>query len=227
MNTQSLVIDNKPVLLVDDFFSKEICSKWLRYYMKSGFVLNATEYSNPKKEGDSSYHYTHGMTKSNIEDVFDMSTTVLPYVNDWNNNNDTNFRYTDCVRTHINVTQQCDVFNGHVDHLTRDILIFLWYGNPYFTDEGGGFYLGKDDPTLIEHKFNRCVIFPGTLFHKVQKVIDKNQVRLSVYIGFQKQEGKEKDLYFDPSILKNAFHKDAFVMQKLVKDLHKDFGIGN
>jgi hypothetical protein len=87
--------------------------------------------------------------------------------------------------------------------------------------------VGEDKDTLIEHKFNRCVIFPGTLFHQIQDVIDKSEIRLSVYIGFQKQEGKEKNLYFDPATLKNALHKDAFVMEKLTKELHKDFGIGN
>ena len=227
MNTQSLVIDNKPVLLVDDFFSKEICSDWLRYYMKSGFILNAVENAHTEAEGESSFYFTNGMNKAVIEDVFKMSKTILPYVDKWNEDNGTDFKYTDCVRCHVNLTQECDSFTGHVDHLTRDILIFLWFGNPYFKDEGGGFYLGEGEETLIEHKFNRCVIFPGTLFHMIQNVIDKNEVRLSVYIGFQKQEGQEKNLYFDPTTLKNALHKDAFVMEKLVKRLHEDFGIGN
>ena len=43
---------------------------------------------------------------------------------------------------------------------------------------------------VIPAEFNRCVIFPGTLFHQVQQVVDKSEIRLSVYIGFQKQEGK-------------------------------------
>ena len=227
MNVESLVIDDKPVIIADDFFSKEICSDWLRYYMNSGFVINAVEYAQTEAEGDSLFYFTHGMTKQDLEKVFRMSSTILPLVNEWNEKNGTDFKYTDCVRTHINLTQECDSFRGHVDHLTRDILIFLWFGNPYFKDEGGGFYLGEDKNTLIEHKFNRCVIFPGTLFHQIQDVIDKSEIRLSVYIGFQKQDGKQKDLYFDPATLKNALHKDAFVMEKLTKDLHKDFGIGN
>jgi len=227
MNTQSLVVEDKPVLIVDDFFSKEMCSDWLRYYMKSGFVLSAVENPYPDAEGESSFYFTKGLTKEDIEDVFKMSTTILPYVTKWNEEHGTDFKYTDCVRCHVNLTQECDTFEGHVDHLTKDILIFLWFGNPYFKDEGGGFYLGEDRATLIEHKFNRCVIFPGTLFHQIQQVINKSEVRLSVYIGFQKQEGKEKDLYFDPSQLKNALHKDSFVMEKLKKQLHTDFGIGN
>lgn len=226
MNTQSLIIDNKPVLLVDDFFNKEICSEWLRYYMNSGFKMTAVEYAQTEAEGDSFFYFTRGMKKADLEDVFKMSTTVLPYVKDWNKNNGTDFKYTDCVRSHINFTQECDTFRGHVDHLTKDILIFLWFGNPYFNDDGGGFYLGEDDPTLIDHKFNRCVIFPGTLFHEIQKVVDKSEIRLSVYIGFQKQEG-DPELFFDPTILKNTLHKDAFVMKQLAKRLHKDFGIGN
>lgn len=227
MSKQSLVVDDKAVLIVDDFFSKEICSDWLRYYMNSGFVLSAVENPYTEAEGESSFYFTNGLTKAVIEDVFKMSKTILPYVQQWNEEHSTDFKYTDCVRSHINLTQECDNFTGHVDHLTRDILIFLWFGNPYFKDEGGGFYLGEDRKTLIEHKFNRCVIFPGTLFHQIQKVIDKSEVRLSVYIGFQKQEGQQKDLYFDPSTLKNALHKDSFVMDKLVKKLHTDFGIGN
>ena len=227
MKTQSLVIDNNPVLLVDDFFSKEICSEWLRYYMNSGFKMTATEYSQPETEGHSLFYLTCGMKKPDLEDVFKMSTTILPYVDEWNDANGTDFKYTDCVRSHINFTQECDTFRGHVDHLTKDILIFLWFGNPYFNDDGGGFYLGEDNSTLVEYKFNRCVIFPGTLFHQVQQVVDKSEIRLSVYIGFQKQEGNQKDLFFDPTILKNAFHKDAFVMEQLTKKLHKDFGIGN
>ena len=47
-----------------------------------------------------------------------------------------------------------------------------------------------------------------------------------MYIGFQKQEG-DKELFFDPTTLKNTLHKDAFVMEQLTKRLHEDFGIGN
>ena len=53
MNIESLVVDDKAVLIVDDFFSKEICSDWLRYYMNSGFVLSAVENSYTEAEGES------------------------------------------------------------------------------------------------------------------------------------------------------------------------------
>ena len=60
----------------------------------------------------------------------------------------------------------------------------------------------------------------------MQRVVDENEIRLTVYIGFRTQETKEKELQYEPSTLRNAFNKDTFIMRDLVKDLHKDFGIG-
>lgn len=226
MNINTLTVDDKPVLIIDDFFNKEICVNWLRYYMNCTFSLHATEDTSDAL-GQNSVKFVHGMKKIDLENVFEMSTTILPYVNNWNEKNNTDFKYTDCVRSHVNLVQECDEFHGHVDVIDRDTLIFLWFGNPYFKDIGGGFYLGEGRETLIEHKFNRCIIFPGNLFHQVQSVVDKDEVRLTVYIGFHKQDSKEKELYFEQSSMLNAFNKDNFEIQQLSKSLHKDFGIGN
>ena len=58
-----------------------------------------------------------------------------------------------------------------------------------------------------------------------ERVVDENEIRLTVYIG-RTQETKEKELQYTPPTLRNAFNKDTFIMRDLVKDLHKDFGIG-
>ena len=227
MNVDTLTVDNKPVLVIDDFFNKDICVNWLRYYLNCQFSISAGE-SRSTAEGQDFFYFIHGMEKLELENVFEMSNTILPVVNKWNEDNGTNLKYTDCVRNHINLIQQCDTFHGHYDYEddAGDSLIFLWFGNPYFKDIGGGFYLGKDEEIVIAHKFNRCVIFPGNLFHKVQRVVDENEIRLTVYIGFRTQETKEKELQYTPSTLRNALNKDTFIMRDLVKDLHKDFGIG-
>ena len=221
------VIDNQEVLIIDDFFDSDVCRNWVEYYIrKAEFKLAAFESADESCEG-SQFFFTHGLSKSTLEDVFNMSQTVLPFVDEWNKNYGTDFQYTDVLRTHINLTQQSDTFSGHVDHHERDILIFLWFANPYLKDLGGGIELGEKDRRLIEPKFNRCVIFPGKLWHRIQDLTDPNSIRLSLYIGFDKVESKTKELSFAHDRIVNVFDKNADEILEQSKQVHKDFGIGN
>lgn len=226
MNRQNLVIDGQNVSIIDDFYSKDTCTKWLRFYAQTSFKITACEDGTSNNTMGSPYFFTKGLSKQELEEVFEMSTHVLDEVKQWNEATGTNFAYTDCTRAHINLTQSCDHFSGHVDHPTNDILIFLWFGNPYFEDDGGGIYLGNNGD-IVEHKFNRCVVFPGSLWHKIQSLTNDASIRLSVYIGFEKTPTSEKELKFDDRVISNVLSKDNAKTDEIIKMAHRDFGIGN
>ena len=225
MNKQNLVIDGHHVSIIDEFYSKDICANWLRFYLQTSFKIAACEDGTINDTMGSPYFFTKGLSKQELEEVFEMSNNVLDEVTQWNEARGTDFTYTDCTRAHVNLTQSCDYFSGHVDHPTNDILIFLWFGNPYFDDNGGGIYLGNNGD-IVKHKFNRCVVFPGSLWHRIQSLTNDASIRLSVYIGFAKTSTVQKQLKFNEATSLNVLSKDNANTDEIMKMLHRDYGIG-
>ena len=200
-------VGDQHIALVDNFFDEDILQNWKYYYEhKAEFKFAAEEV----EDGDALF--CHCLELPTVESIFRMSETIMPYVQEYNDLYDSNIRYTDMCRAHVNLFQVIDKFAGHTDSKEQGIVI-LWFANPYFEDTGGGFYLGEgDNQILIENKYNRLVVFPATMWHKVQQVSDRNSVRLSVYLGFaQFKVGESRSRNFKQSNLINKFTKQVAV----------------
>jgi len=203
-------------------FDNDILSKWIKMYQQASFKLCSFE-----TEGEGLATLTYGLELFELEDTFDLSNSLMPIVKQWNADNNTNFKYTDMYRAHVNLFGSNDVFDGHTDYPDERGLVTLWFGNPYFEESGGGFTLGEEEQFYIENKFNRCIMFPGNLWHKVEHCKLKNSVRLTLYIGFRTDDSNNRTREFSRDRLYNLFDRDGSKSVDIAKQLHKDFGIGN
>lgn len=178
-NFFNIKVSDQPIAVVDDFFSDDIVKNWLSYYQYRAEFKYAVE----EAEGGDAY-FCHCLELPTVESIFNMSETLLPVVNEFNNLYNCDLKYTDMCRAHVNFFQSVDRFKGHVDSNEQGMVI-LWFANPHIEDTGGGFYLGEGEDQLhIHNKFNRIVVFPATMWHKTEELTSRDSIRLSVYIGF-------------------------------------------
>ena len=98
MNVDIPTVDNKPVLVIDDFSNKDISQLVKVLFKLRNFPISAGE-SKTHLRITRLFYFIHGMEKLELENVFEMANTILPVVNKWNEDNGTNLKYTDCVRT--------------------------------------------------------------------------------------------------------------------------------
>ena len=200
-------VGNQPIAVVDNFFDEDVLQNWLYYYQHTAQFKFAVE---EVEDGDALF--CHCLELPTVESIFRMSETLMPYVNEYNRLYDSNIGYTDMCRAHVNLFQIIDTFAGHTDSNDQGVVI-LWFANPHLEDTGGGFYLGEgDDQILVENKYNRLVVFPATMWHKVQQVFNRNSVRLSVYLGFAQFDINEsRSRNFKQANLINKFTKQGVV----------------
>jgi len=198
-------VGDQPIAVVDNFFDEDVLQNWLYYYQHTAQFKFAVE---EVEDGDALF--CHCLELPTVESIFRMSETLMPYVHEYNRLYDSNIGYTDMCRAHVNLFQIIDTFAGHTDSNDQGIVI-LWFANPHLEDTGGGFYLGEgDDQILVENKYNRLVVFPATMWHKVQQVFNRNSVRLSVYLGFAQFDINEsRSRNFKQANLINKFTKQG------------------
>jgi hypothetical protein len=196
-------INNKPIAIIDNFFNEDILDNWLDYYQhKADFRYAVEEVEN----GDALL--CHCLELSDVEDIFNMSETIMPLVEEYNKLYGTDLRYVDLCRAHINLITANDKFVGHTDR--NNGMVVLWFANPQFKDTMGGFFLGtsKEDSMLVENSFNRLVVFPATMWHSIQSLASTDAFRITTYLGFSKEV---KDRKFKQQNLVNKFNKREVV----------------
>jgi len=196
-------INNKPIAIIDNFFNKELLDNWLNYYQhKADFRYAVEEVEN----GDALL--CHCLELSDVENIFNISETILPLVEEYNKLYSTDLRYADLCRAHINLITANDKFVGHTDR--NNGMVVLWFANPQFKDTMGGFFLGtsKEDSILVENSFNRLVVFPATMWHSIQSLASTDAFRITVYLGFSREV---KDRKFKQKNLVNKFNKREVV----------------
>ena len=224
MNKQELTVENQPVLIIDDLFADTTCSDWLNFYTDTSFKLSACE-----KHAPGFWNFVRGLELFDVENIFGMSKIVLPLLHEWNEKHGTDFKYTDMHRAHVNLIKHGDKFTGHVDYDHNDDvckgLVFLWFGNPFFEDLGGGFYLGENEKYYVENNFNRCVMFPAELWHKIEEVKCPESIRLTVYMGFRKDDSKIRTRQYSQTSMKNVFNRDTTRYKEINEQLSKDYGV--
>lgn len=188
MSKQVFDIEGKQVYVIDDFYSKEICNAWVKYYMNDIRFVNGTS------EDFSRFHKTFvfyaPLDLGIMQTVFDMAQNFMPLIKEYNKLNNTSLKFTDMYRAHLNLMMKDNTFKGHVDG-PDDGLVFLWFANPFFKDNvGGGMYVGNES-FCVENKFNRMLVFPRNIWHKTEPVTDKDAIRLTVYTGFKEFDKDE------------------------------------
>jgi len=199
-------IGDNPVAIIDNFFNKDIVTNWLEYYQhKADFRYAVEEVEN----GDALL--CHCLELPQVESIFNMSETLMPFVNEFNELYNTDLKYTDMCRAHVNLITSNDKFSGHTDS-TENGMVVLWFANPNINDLGAGFFLGKhtdETPSrLISNKFNRLVVFPASMWHSVQAPTNRCTFRISVYLGFaQYKTNESRERNYRQQNLVNKFNK--------------------
>ena len=223
MDRTDIKVDGKSVIIIDDVFDKDTCTQWLRNYISDYEFRLASREMEGNEECKA--NFVHGLQLFELEETFKLSSDIMPIIHEYNKHNNTDFKYTDMFRAHVNLFTKENKFTGHTDTEDNTGIVVLWFANPYFDDDGGGFTLGNDR-FYVSNKFNRCVIFPSNMWHKTEEIIDENSVRLTVYIGFSKQVGAH-DNPFTHRMMPNALSRSYSRCQSIAKQIHTDYGIGN
>ena len=199
------LIDSKKVQVHDNVLSDKIVNKWTTFYENSArFTLSAFE----QPGSDSSpVFFNMPITLKERMEVFELDEWLPDYLQSFNK-----LCTLKCFnRSYINLISRGDTANGHVDAvIPPDSDIFyttcLLFLNPYVdSTQDNGFTVGD---IYIENKFNRMVIFDGTLFHKSSIPTD-NLARLTLYLGFSNLKIKNSYAVEQTVGIKNQWFKNT------------------
>jgi hypothetical protein len=200
------LINNKKVHVHDNVLSDNIIQRWVEFYEHSAkFSLCAVE--NPNDKSSSVYFNMPITLKERIE-LFEVDEWLPEYLKKFNEA--CTLRWFN--RSYINLMTRGDTVSGHVDvspELESDIcyITCLLFLNPFVdSTQDNGFTI---EDLYIENKFNRMIVFDGTLFHK-SSIPNDDLVRLTLYLGFNNR--KIKNSYNQEKSLgvKNYWFKTTF-----------------
>jgi hypothetical protein len=200
------LINNKKVHVHDNVLSDNIIQRWIKFYEHSAkFSLFATEDSNNKS---SSVYFSMPITLKERIEVFEMDDWLPAYLKKFNEA---------CTlswfnRSYINLMTRGDTASGHVDAIIdpdSDIryITCLLFLNPYVDHtQDNGFTI---EDLYIENKFNRMIVFDGTLFHK-PSIPNDDLARLTLYLGFTNRKIKNSYSLEKSLGVKNYWFKTTF-----------------
>lgn len=204
-NLIEFLIEDKKVQVHDNVLSDKIVKQWINFYENSAkFTLSAFE--SAELESSPVFFNMPITLKERIE-VFEFDEWLPSYLHGFN---------PACTlkcfnRSYINLMTRGDTANGHVDTVIAPnsdtfYITCLLFLNPYVDSaQDNGFTVGN---TYIENKFNRMVIFDGTLFHKSSIPTD-NLARLTLYLGFTNLKIKNSYAIEQSVGIKNQWFKNT------------------
>jgi hypothetical protein len=205
LSLKEYLIDNKKIHIHDNVLNDKIVKKWIEFYENSAkFSLCAVE----NKSTESSVFLCMPLTLKERIEVFDIDEWLPSYLKVFNESADLSW----FNRSYINLMTRGDIAEGHIDaaiDLDSDIsyitcLIFL---NPYVdSTQDNGFTI---EDVYIENKFNRMIVFDGTLFHK-SSIPKDDLARLTLYLGFTDRKIKNSyNLEMSLGVKNHWFKKSA------------------
>lgn len=160
----------------DNVLSQTQIEAWQNYYQ------NVMQFRRAGSEQTDTVPYlSSDISLQDMIEIFDYEHTLMPNIKDFNHNVKNRFN-----RSYINMIVPNQSFVGHKDiqdiedgkHFVTSIL-FL---NPFLESSNAGIELLVDGETVvIEHKFNRQLVFNGDVFHTIQTYNDSNHARLTLY----------------------------------------------
>lgn len=175
--TEEFFIDGKKVQVYDDVMPSLTLEKWFRFYKsQAAFSYNKIDSNN----SDDTYFLQCQLNFKKSSEIFDIHSWLPDLLKNYN---------PECTFKHyhasyINLILSNDQFTAHEDIkiIPKDKFYVgcIWFGNPYEPANNCGFQF--QDRT-VEYKFNRMILFDGSLWHKPLSPVD-DYVRLSYYISF-------------------------------------------
>ena len=173
------VFGNKKIQIHDDVMPQHVVDKWIKFYENTASFNLAT--SETPAVG-TPFIMSMPITFKERMELFEFDTWVPPYLKNFNSNCGFNHFH----RSYVNLITSGDQAFGHAD--TKEspdpnifYVICLLFMNPYVENgSDSGFYIND---VHIENKFNRMIMFDGSLHHRSQIPSD-DFVRLTLYFGF-------------------------------------------
>ncbi len=199
------LINNKKVQVHDNVLSDKIIQHWIKFYEHSAkFSLCAVEHT---ASDTSSVFLNMPITLKERIEVFEIDDWLPTYLKQFNES---------CTlgwfnRSYINLMTRGDAASGHVDTVIEPgsntcYITCLLFLNPYVDSaKDNGFTI---EDLYIENKFNRMIIFDGTLFHK-PSIPDDDLARLTLYLGFTNLKTKNSYEVERSLTIKNHWFKNT------------------
>ena len=168
----------------DNVLSDNIVQRWIEFYEHSAkFSLCAVENNNDKSSG---IYFNMPLTLKERIELFEVDEWLLEYLKKFNRTCTLNW----FNRSYINLMTRGDTMRGHIDMSPEPDICYiscLLFLNPFVdSTKDNGFTI---EDVYIENKFNRMIVFDGTLFHKAS-IPDDDLVRLTLYLGFNNRKIK-------------------------------------
>ncbi len=188
----------------DNVLPDKIIQQWIKFYEHSAkFGLCAVE---NKTSDTSAVFLTMPITFKERIEVFEIDDWLPAYLKKFNES--CNLSWFN--RSYINLMTRGDIASGHVDAVIdsdSDIryITCLLFLNPYVdTTQDNGFTI---EDLYVENKFNRMIVFDGTLFHK-PSIPNDDLARLTLYLGFTNLKTKNSYEVEKSLSLKNQWFKN-------------------
>lgn len=176
-------VDGKKVFVIDDAFDDDVQRKWIDFYRSVPFFNSGVALNIPDGEAVVNFHSNFSLAEYMnifpVNDIMEIMKMINPEV--------TTKHFH---RSYINAIKKNNESDGHFDfeNINNDPNLFyivaLWMANPFLEpDTGGGISFGNLLLETIEYKWNRLIIFDGSIYHKIQEHTS-NFTRLTTYTGF-------------------------------------------
>ena len=182
MKYDNLIVDDKKIFVIDNALDDNVQRKWIDFYRTVPFYNNGIASSIP--DGDANVNFQTNFSLAEymnifpVKDIMEIMKMIHPDVST------KHFH-----RSYINAIKQNNVSDGHFDFDNVDnnptlfYVVALWMANPFFDSDDGGISFGNSQLETIEYKWNRLIIFDGSIWHKIQEHTS-NFTRITTYTGF-------------------------------------------
>lgn len=182
MEQHNYTIDGFDVLHIKNAFSEDVLRRWEDYYVDRPFYNIGGNFESNQVYFNSGIHLSDYINIFPVNDIINYIQQIAPQCD------------KSCYqKSYINAIKAHQTFTPHKDRYelgdNEFYTIALWFANPFWDTNDGGFTLGDNEQVYIPNTYNDLVVFPGDLLHNMESHTSK-YTRITVYSAFSNQFNK-------------------------------------